>query len=77
MPPSVDSRNEGVRGSIDVPTLLVSGRFDEATPALQEVLQGGIRGADWALFDASSHTPHVEERARYMQVVGEWLARRD
>jgi len=29
------------------------------------------------LFDESSHTPHVEERARYMQVVGEWLARHD
>ena len=62
-------------GSIDLPTLLVSGRFDEATPALQEVLRSGIHDAEWVLFDESSHTPHVEERERYMQVVGEWLAR--
>lgn len=64
-------------GSIDVPTLLVSGRHDEATPALQEVLQSGIRDAEWVLFDESSHMPHLEERHRYMQVVGEWLARHD
>lgn len=63
--------------SIDVPTLLVSGRFDEATPRLQEALQSGIRGAEWVLFEESSHMPHLEERERYMQVVGEWLARHD
>ena len=64
-------------GSIAVPTLLVSGRYDEATPALQEVLRSGIAGAEWVLFEASSHMPHVEERERYMQVVGDWLARQD
>jgi L-proline amide hydrolase len=63
--------------SIDVPTLLVSGRHDEATPALQETLRDGIRDAEWVLFDHSSHTPHLEERERYMHVVGEWLARHD
>lgn len=62
---------------IGVPTLIVSGRHDEATPALQEVLLAGIAGSEWVCFDDSSHTPHVEERERYMQVVGEWLARND
>ena len=62
---------------IDVPTLLVSGRHDEATPALQETLQAGIRGSEWVCFEESSHTPHVEERERYMQVVGDWLAGHD
>jgi L-proline amide hydrolase len=64
-------------GRIDVPTLLVSGRHDEATPALQEALRDGIRGAEWVVFEDSSHMPHVEERERYMRVVGEWLARQD
>ena len=64
-------------GSIDVPTLIVSGRYDEATPALQEALRNGIRGSEWVLFEASSHMPHVEERERYMQVVGDWLDRHD
>jgi len=62
---------------IDVPTLLVSGRYDEATPALQEELRAGIRGAEWVVFEESSHMPHVEERERYMQVVGDWLSRND
>jgi L-proline amide hydrolase len=62
---------------IDVPTLIVSGRYDEATPALQEVLHAGIGGSEWIVFDESSHSPHVEERERYMQVVGEFLAAHD
>ena len=64
-------------GEIQVPTLLVSGRHDEATPALQETLQQGIAGSEWVVFEDSSHMPHVEERERYMQVVGDWLARHD
>ena len=64
-------------GEIDVPTLLVSGRHDEATPALQETLRHGIRGSEWVCFEESSHLPHVEERERYMQVVGDWLAQHD
>ena len=35
------------------------------------------RGAEWVLFEESSHMPHLEERERYMQVVGDWLARHD
>ena len=63
--------------SIEVPTLLVSGRHDEATPSLQAALLDGIEGAEWIVFEESSHMPHVEERERYMQVVGDWLARHD
>jgi L-proline amide hydrolase len=62
---------------IAVPTLLTSGRYDEATPALQETLREGIPDCEWVLFEESSHTPFAEERERYMQVVGDWLARQD
>jgi L-proline amide hydrolase len=64
-------------GEIRVPTLLVSGRHDEATPALQQVLLDGIAGSEWVCFEDSSHLPHVEERERYLQVVGDWLAQHD
>jgi L-proline amide hydrolase len=64
-------------GEIGVPTLLTSGRYDEATPALQETLCEGIPDCEWVLFEESSHTPFAEERERYMQVVGDWLARQD
>jgi len=62
---------------IRVPTLLVSGRHDEATPELQQTLLDGIAGSEWVCFEDSSHMPHVEERERYMHVVGDWLAAHD
>jgi L-proline amide hydrolase len=62
-------------GAIDVPTLIVSGRYDEATPALQETLRDGIAGSEWVLFEHSAHLPHLEERARYLEVLGARLER--
>ena len=64
-------------GEIGVPTLIVSGRYDQMTPALQEDLHAGIPGSEWVLFDASSHLPHLEERQRFMDVVGSWLEKAD
>ncbi|MDQ1696878.1 MAG: L-proline amide hydrolase [Frankiaceae bacterium] len=64
-------------GDIGIPTLLVSGRYDEATPALQETLRDGIRGSEWVVFEDSAHVPHVEEPERYLEVVGGWLGRND
>ncbi|HEX5495003.1 MAG TPA: proline iminopeptidase-family hydrolase [Mycobacteriales bacterium] len=64
-------------GRIDVPTLLVSGRYDEATPALQQTLRDGILDCRWTLFEESAHMPHVEERDRYLRVVADWLRSRD
>jgi L-proline amide hydrolase len=72
-----DWESKGRLDAIEVPTLIVSGRHDEATPALQETLKTGIAGSEAVVFEDSSHMPHVEERARYMQVVGDWLARHD
>jgi len=65
----------GRLGEIDVPTLVTSGRHDECTPALSEEVHRGIRGSEWVLFEDSSHMPFVEERERYMRVVGDFLAR--
>jgi proline-specific peptidase len=64
-------------GEIDVPTLVVSGRHDEATPLIARTVHEGIRGSQWVLFEDSSHMPHEEEPERFVQVVGEFLARRD
>jgi L-proline amide hydrolase len=62
---------------IRVPTLVLSGRFDEATPALQETLLQGIEGSRQVIFESSSHLPFWEERERYVAVVDEWLAEHD
>jgi proline-specific peptidase len=64
-------------GEIALPTLLLSGRHDEATPAIMETVNAGIAGSEWVLFEDSSHMCHAEERARCMAIVDNFLARVD
>lgn len=62
---------------ITCPTLLLSGRFDEATPATIQPFFDAIDGARWEIFEHSSHMPFVEETERYLEVVNEFLAEVD
>lgn len=59
---------------IQVPTLLISGRHDEATPACVEPFDRLIPDARWRIFENSSHMPHVEEREACMATVAVFLA---
>jgi L-proline amide hydrolase len=61
-------------GEIDVPTLLISGRHDEATPRIVGDIRDGIPNAEWLLFEESSHLPHVEEPDRFVAAVEGFLA---
>jgi len=65
----------GSLGHIDVPTLVLCGRYDEATPAIAETLRAGIAGAELHVFEQSSHLPHLEEPEAYLAAVEEFLAR--
>ncbi|HEX8768296.1 MAG TPA: hypothetical protein VF714_07995, partial [Jatrophihabitans sp.] len=58
---------------IEVPTLIISGRYDEATPVAVRPFFDLIPDARWRIFDASSHMPHVEETERYLSVVQSFL----
>lgn len=62
---------------IVAPTLLLSGRYDEATPATVQPFFDGIADVRWEIFESSSHMPFVEERERYMEVLGTFLASHD
>ncbi len=62
---------------IKTPTLLVSGQYDEATPAMVKEINGLIPGSKWELFAESSHMPHVEEPAKFKRVVAEFLDSHD
>jgi L-proline amide hydrolase len=62
---------------IGAPTLVISGRYDEATPACVRPFAERIKGARWEIFEESSHLPHVEEPDRYMKVVGAFLDAHD
>jgi L-proline amide hydrolase len=58
---------------ITTPTLLVSGRYDEATPLIVEQIRERIPGAEWVIFEESSHMPHVEEPEAFLDVVEAFL----
>jgi proline-specific peptidase len=62
-------------GDIQVPTLVISGRYDEATPAIAGTIHHGISGSEWVLFENSSHMPHIEETERYLHVLTSFLHR--
>ena len=63
--------------SVDVPTLLMSGRFDEATPATVQPYFELIDDVRWEIFESSSHMPFIEERERYMSVLRDFLDEHD
>ena len=62
---------------IDTPTLVISGRHDEATPACVQPFKDHIKGAIWVIFEHSSHMPHIEEKLFCMGVVGGFLNQND
>lgn len=60
-------------GEITLPTLITTGRYDEATPTVAETLLHGIRGSRWELFAHSAHAAHIEEADRYGQVLADFI----
>ncbi|WP_447002575.1 proline iminopeptidase-family hydrolase [Saccharothrix isguenensis] len=59
---------------IAVPTLVLSGRHDEATPTTVRPYAELIPDARWEVFEESSHLPHLEEPERFTAVVLDYLA---
>jgi L-proline amide hydrolase len=62
---------------INAPTLIISGRHDEATPACVQPFKDNIAGSRWIIFENSSHMPHVEEKKECMKTVGDFLNQND
>jgi L-proline amide hydrolase len=58
---------------IATPTLLVSGRYDEATPHIVEQIDQRIPGSEWTIFEHSSHLPHIEEPEAFLARVDSFL----
>ena len=60
---------------IEVPVLLVSGEHDEVRPAVVAAMHEQLRDSEWALFEDSSHMPHLEEPERFLSVVSAFMER--
>ena len=61
---------------INVPTLLINGKFDEVTPKMQKRLVKKIKGAEWVCLPYSSHLAWVEEPAAWINAVSDFLKRK-
>ena len=59
---------------INVPTLLLNGRYDEAQDLVMEPFFRLLPKVRWYTFAEASHFGHLEERTRFMELVGEFLA---
>ncbi|KAL9623738.1 MAG: hypothetical protein Q9160_001968 [Pyrenula sp. 1 TL-2023] len=58
---------------INVPTLLINGRYDEVQDIAVAPWFKHIPKVKWIQLEKSSHMGHFEERPRYMQFVGAFL----
>ncbi|MCU1424350.1 MAG: amino acid amidase [Microbacteriaceae bacterium] len=63
--------------SIAVPTLVVAGEDDEATPATWLPFAEGIPDATTHVFPDASHCVHLEQPQEFRRVIGDFLARHD
>lgn len=60
-------------GAIAAPTLLISGRHDEATPLVVRPYVENVPRCRWVVFEESSHMPHVEEKDLCLKTVSDFL----
>jgi proline-specific peptidase len=60
---------------IRVPTLVVTGEYDEATPAINKTVADGIPGAESVIYPGASHMAHVEDTEGYVRLLDEFLSR--
>ena len=58
---------------INVPTLLLNGRYDEVPDVAVEPYFQHIPKVKWVQFAHSAHVPQLEETERFMGVVGNFL----
>jgi proline-specific peptidase len=60
-------------GEIDVPTLIIRGRYDMCTDSIADTLIKGIPDSNEVVLEESSHTPVLEETDRYLACIGAFM----
>ena len=60
-------------GEIDVPTLVIRGRYDMSTDKIAATLVNGIRNAREVVLEKSSHTPVLEETDAYLATIEDFM----
>jgi pimeloyl-ACP methyl ester carboxylesterase len=69
-------KNWSIKGRFDkiqLPVMLINGRYDEAVDEVVQPWFDGLKKVRWFTFAESSHTPHWEERDLFMEKVAGFL----
>jgi proline-specific peptidase len=61
-------------GEIRVPTLVITGEHDEATPAINATVTNGIPGARSVILPGRSHIAHAEDPDAYLALLDEFFS---
>ncbi len=56
-----DWNDEELLFKVNVPTLIMSGAYDESTPAMNKLMNEGIKNSKWVLLKNSHHIGYVED----------------
>jgi len=69
--------NEDLRtdlSALDIPTLLIWGQFDDATPVeIGRVMEASIAGSGLVVLEQSGHFPYLDEPQAFSAIVGSFL----
>jgi len=60
-------------GNIELPTLLLTGRYDYMTEAMMEPWSQVIPQVEWKTLENSSHMGHLEESEKYLELLKHFL----
>jgi proline-specific peptidase len=59
--------------AVEVPTLVIAGRYDHMDPEAAAELATCLPDADLVVFEDSSHCPHLEQPADVVRAISDWL----
>lgn len=62
---------------IEMPTLFLCGRFDEATPESTARFSRMVRDSELVIFGKSSHTSYLEQTAKYLNTLRSFMHRNE
>jgi L-proline amide hydrolase len=62
-------------GEIRVPTMVITGEHDEATPEINRTVSGAIPGSESVIYAGGSHLSHAEDPEGYLRVIDDFWMR--
>ena len=63
-------------GEIRAPTLVIGGRFDEATPLITETVHRGIAGSELIVIPGAGHLTNLEQPELFNGALARFLSHR-